>query len=1332
MQDIIDLIDEITAPDEQIPESVPVSHPEIHIEAPTSQVNIDILENVEAVPEAPVAILLDTKEPMQTIESTTQIREDSQPEKHNTQKFPISQDTMAADDDDSIPSVIIVDSQSEIPTPNIKEIAANVQKINDPSSAETSPVRKPRKKETKKPTVPLPQAPFIPITTPGWGVVSKELAQAQPYGEIKPNWGSSHKNRRQTTPSSSPKSPISPINQPPTYKQPEPPALLSPRSNNAWAQAYKVLTTEQQQGSQHIPQQRKIPQQNVLSPEQQLQQQIQQQQMQQLQQQQQMQPQQIHQQIPQYEQFNAPVEQSRYQNPQIPMLNIRGSIEHDPQPLSSPKNLWKSFAENVVPYDDKNDVRKLPPELRRSHQKMSPRGDLGSGRNSTRNSAKNSAKSSAKNSGESSPRAIDYEEAYQQQVELEQEEAQQQIPIPKMECDSQWAQIRSVLNEAEPYDDSKNVRHLAPELRRTHQKSPVPSQEERRTPASPSRGPRRQSIPSPPVKRVEGTPVEESNVPHHEPPVPTMQNTSSSPFYKPNSLWANIDANVPFDDSKVVRKTPVELRRSHNKITAEQPPPPQSSSKIRRQRANSDATPKNRSQRKNEQFQHIQQILQNVQQVEQQRAEESQPQPLLSPRAADVWKNLRIKPEIPRPKSPVQRTAPIQQPVQVASPTHVPVLEPEPEPEPVKQLEPEEHVEVDESRLQQLRKPITDAWAAITPDTLKTPPKKEVKKVAPQPIQHQIPVQPVPQLVVQEELQQTVQNQQPVPEQAQPNEVVEEVSVEDEPREVESLTPSIEKITAWSIVGNIQPFDDSKEVNKLPPELRRTHNSPKIASSPQEETEEIPKKKKSPRQKKPKSPRQQKQEEQPLESEQPMVQEEPKEPFVEQQQSQQSPVSPLPITSPTTRSVWANIKSDEFFDDSKEYRHLPAELKRSHKKPESSSPRREKTSPRQKEQEVEVLEYEEPQKPSQTNRKFVEEQTSPVPESIPSPSKFSVPSSPWANIDINSPYDDSKVPRYRRNSYQSPPSSPKVHQEQQQNTIRSPRGRIPFPTPMNQQQKRQPQQEEAPSPKLSALPISGGNAASGSLSPRNLPEAWANFDPTRKPEKKESPKSTPAQQQPNQQEGTNFSIAAAIPTIDISQTQDQKEEQQHDQQQLSPRSLKKNVSSAWANLNIASLSPRSRTTFDETQTVTRTINDEESQPQKKSFSLDQPTETALKVPRPSMKPEHNKVDDSDISPKVSTMKNTSNDEDFSRATTPEEPEGSPHGMQIMLKGRRLSEPKMKSQTFQKTSPTAPKKKQQIKTIPISPRSSSLAAMPAESISTQPEIPQNVLDKFSNK
>ncbi|OHT10077.1 hypothetical protein TRFO_20812 [Tritrichomonas foetus] len=316
-------------------------------------------------------------------------------------------------------------------------------------------------------------------------------------------------------------------------------------------------------------------------------------------------------------------------------------------------------------YDDSRDYRKTPAELRRSHAKA-----IQQDKNSPKENEKDDKNESNKNITPKKDKNANKQEKTKKQnkhknleqlnnLNQEQENSvnepfvkeykeasyskDPQIEIVQLSPRNEtWSLALSQVDA--PYDDSRDVNKLPPELRRTHKKNTEILNEQEQTKKSPknsSKKPEKQ-------KEKNQNKIENQNVKMEisEIKEEIQQKVEEKSPQKINSPWsvALSNHNIPYDDSRDVNKLPPELRRSHKKVE-----PSEESPQENKQAPKSPRSPKKSSKIKVEAKHEI---------LNQEEKEIQKPE---SPKLKkdSIWASIQIKPDPPKPtiqKVPQQET----------------------------------------------------------------------------------------------------------------------------------------------------------------------------------------------------------------------------------------------------------------------------------------------------------------------------------------------------------------------------------------------------------------------------------------------------------------------------------------------------------------------------------------------------------------------------------------------------------------------------------------------------------------------------------------------------
>lgn len=438
------------------------------------------------------------------------------------------------------------------------------------------------------------------------------------------------------------------------------------------------------------------------------------------------QPQQIHAepQIPEPEQ-----QQQQPAEPEQPESNVneveqqnQEEAVNEPENVEEPVEEVKSLApqqhvfrvwasiQSTKKYDDSNDYRKTPAELRRSHIQATP--DPNNKKKNQKNQKKvtqpkqkqqpTPAENAASNEQQQKPQteAVNEEVQQKEQEQVQTPEPEQEVEAP-YEKKSSWAVLPDV-----PYDDKYDMRKTPPELRRSHNTQPIDKSKKdkkgkkdkdwnkkkdnkdvRRNPLI------QQPEPEAPKTEEQAQPenVEEQQQKEEEQPQPEVK----------KSVWSVAVPDTPYDDKHHLSKIPPQFRRTH-KLNEE---------KEKSKEANKSNKDGRRNQNKNKQQQQQQQN-QNQNEVNQEKQEkkEEPPKKNLSP-----WASITITPYEPKPKpksqSPRSQPQPKPQPQpQEEQPQNV--TQPEPEPEKAQPQEQEQSIE-NEPAPTMFKKEVHQAWKSI-------------------------------------------------------------------------------------------------------------------------------------------------------------------------------------------------------------------------------------------------------------------------------------------------------------------------------------------------------------------------------------------------------------------------------------------------------------------------------------------------------------------------------------------------------------------------------------------------------------------------------------------
>ncbi|OHT11717.1 hypothetical protein TRFO_18786 [Tritrichomonas foetus] len=669
---------------------------------------------------------------------------------------------------------------------------------------------------------------------------------------------------------------------------------------------------------------------------------------------------------------------------------------------------WQVFDPHEV-YDDKNAYRRLPADLKRSHiQKGAEKPPKQQQQQNEQQQQKRPQKQNSRQKGKKQQKQQPQHEQEQEQnvmqeqeqeqfVETVEQPAQQQQPEqPEQEENATvWGEIQKALNSAQPFDDRNQVRKLAPELRRSHVKAVTQEKPKNQKKEKQPRGNQKdKKNPKEKANNNQNKPVQ------NEQPIGVEQEKVVEETITPvNPVWASVAEDAPYDDSRDVRRLPPQLRRSHAppKVAEEQKPEPK-----QKKNKNVEKNDKPKDRKKGGKNQN----------------KEDKKLEALKPIVSSAWANLVIPEPKPKPEPQQQATSEQPKPEQtheepiVTIPKPTPELIAQPEPEVVQpQVEDEEQEQPHEAVPLSQPLPKDSPWLNLTVEKLTAPRQKPAPK--PKLIPQPEPIKDVESPVqIEEELES-------MPEPAAPVEIEEEEVHEVE--EVKSLAPPPAVVSVWATVKNEKAYDDKNDWRKTPADLRRTHVKQVSADDQQKDKQQQqqrrPKKENNNKKGKGKQNKQ-------IPTQQP--QSEPKEP----EHVVENPVEEIPESQPAApiKTIWATINTNTPYDDSRDMRKLPPELRRTHKKaaePTSEEKRGKKGKKADRQNGKQPNQKPQPNQQQPVEEEVVEEeQVQPI-EEPEQQQQQQQPKSPWALINTNAPYDD------RRDVSRLPPELRRTHKQPQ-------------------------------------------------------------------------------------------------------------------------------------------------------------------------------------------------------------------------------------------------------------------------------------------------------------
>ena len=525
---------------------------------------------------------------------------------------------------------------------------------------------------------------------------------------------------------------------------------------------------------------------------------------------------QLPQEQPQYQsntEFNEPPPQIRetQSQPQAPVLSEENSI-------------WgeiRSALAVAPPFDDKNEIRKVAPELRRSHnnkpvQQEQPKN------NQHNNRQRNNKKADNKNKGKDTTNAPAQEQVQSPQVEQQvEEETQPHKVIPP------WA----VINSEAPYDDSKDVRKVPAEFRRSHALNP--HIDEKKSNQKQQKHDQKQK---PRKEKNEKRVSDNRNKQRSNQNQKKKKNEGKELKTKIHKAWS--DLSIKMVEPKPQRPSPIQPEVS-------QPQEEEQNQQIAPQEEQIHQLP---PQEEKQNPEPVPQQKENNTPDYHEEEEEYHPHQLIQ-NISPVWANLteeqlkapaKKQPRFVRPKQPVEEEKKVPQPSAEA----VQPSSPQPSEEQPTQNTQNEAVEEEEDENEEIENPevkslapsenVVHAWGTIR-NIQSYDDKNDWRKVPADLRRSHIQQINTDNNNNKKQAQKNKnkknkKNQTKVKEEQTQESKTEEPTVSDDSIHIEENTqenPSTTPVkpSIWSL--NIQtPYDDSHDHRKLPAELKRTHNLP--------------------------------------------------------------------------------------------------------------------------------------------------------------------------------------------------------------------------------------------------------------------------------------------------------------------------------------------------------------------------------------------------------------------------------------------------------------------------------------------------------------------------